>query len=165
MSKTSGTNKAYNIAYKLINNIMVRTDVPEEKEGCDWIKRTILLLLILLILPTYSFGGTISGYYTPGGYYGGHSGYYEWIDYCPQCHHYNCLANYHKGVNEITCVLCDADYDGCTGGDKHAGGAWAWLIPYVPKVEKVEPEPNEPPVIVKTPLEQMRDIYYNNKII
>jgi hypothetical protein len=35
MSKTSGTNKAYNIAYKLINNIMVRTDVPEENEGCD----------------------------------------------------------------------------------------------------------------------------------
>lgn len=122
-------------------------------------------MLILLILPTYSFGGTISGYYTPGGYYGGHSGYYEWIDYCPQCHNYNCLANYYKGVNEITCVICDADYDGCTGGDKHAGGAWAWLIPYVPEVEKVEPEPIEPPVIVKTPLEQMRDIYYNNKII
>lgn len=71
--------------------------------------------------------------------YGGHSGYYQWYDYCPQCHHYNCLGNYVKGVNEISCYACSADYDGCTGLDKSEGGARAELTRYYePKPEPVE---------------------------
>jgi len=32
MSQPFGTNKAYNMAYKLTNNIMVKTEIPKEKE-------------------------------------------------------------------------------------------------------------------------------------
>ena len=81
--------------------------------------------------------GTVSGYFHPGGMYGGYSGYYEWIDYCPNCGHYNCLLINPKGTyeGELTCGVCDSDFDGCTGADKHADGAWGWLSPYE------EPEP------------------------
>ena len=93
--------------------------------------------------------GTIEGYFMPGGMYGGHSGYYEWVDYCPQCGHHNCLMVNPKGTveGEITCSVCDSDYDGCTGADKHADGAWAWLTRYY----EPEPEPVIEQPIIQTP--------------
>jgi len=115
--------------------------------------------------------GTIEGYFIPSGMYGGHSGYYTWMDYCPLCHHYNCLLNNPKGTyeGEVTCGICDSDYDGTTGADKHGDGAWAFLIEYVepePIIEAPQPQTqSEPVVVVKSQLEQMRDIYNNNSII
>lgn len=69
----------------------------------------------------------------PGGMYGGESGYYYWEDYCPLCDHYGCLEVNPKGTyeGEVTCSVCDADYDGCTGYDKSGSGARARLIPAV----------------------------------
>jgi hypothetical protein len=71
----------------------------------------------------------IGGYFEPGGMYGGHSGHHYWINYCPLCGHYNCLENNPKGTDEgeLTCSICDSDYDGCTGADKNGGGARVWL--------------------------------------
>jgi len=71
----------------------------------------------------------------PSGYYGNHAGYYQWIDYCPLCHHRNCLSNNPKGTyeGEITCLKCSADYDGTSGADKHGHGARAWLLPFYPE--------------------------------
>jgi len=47
-----------------------------------------------------------------------------WKNWCPQCKRVGCLTDDPKGTgdHEITCDKskggCDADYDGCTGGDK-----------------------------------------------
>ena len=139
------------------------------------------MIVLLFGQTTYSINqediGVISGYFEPSGMYGGHSGYYDWVDYCPLCHHYNCLLNNPKGTyeGEITCGRCDADYDGTTGADKSGDGARAYLIPYE---EYVPPQNNttnitttnitqnvEAVVVVKSPLEQMVDIYNSNKII
>ena len=136
------------------------------------------MIVLLFGQTTYSINqediGVISGYFEPSGMYGGHSGYYQYIDYCPLCHHYNCLLNNPKGTyeGEITCGRCDADYDGTTGYDKSAGGARGQLERYY-KVEEIEPQqnnttnttPNVEPIVVRSPLEQMVDIYNNNKII
>lgn len=54
------------------------------------------------------------------------SGYeYKWynttfVNYCPVCGIYGCLQDNPKGVaeGELTCCLCDADFDGVTGTDK-----------------------------------------------
>ena len=48
--------------------------------------------------------------------------YYRiWINYCPNCHHYNCLLVNPKGVSEseLTCFICDSDFDGVTGKEKY----------------------------------------------
>ena len=52
---------------------------------------------------------------------------YQWyyrtfIDYCPNCHHYNCLLKNPKGVpeNEYTCAICDSDFDGVVGKEKYS---------------------------------------------
>jgi len=99
----------------------------------------------------------IGGYYYPGGHYGGTSGYYYWENYCPLCHHYNCLGNYVKGVNEISCYRCSADYDGCTGLDKAGGGARAELIRY--QEPTPEPTPTPPPTTEIQPAKTQIDIY------
>ena len=46
---------------------------------------------------------------------------FEWIDYCPNCHHYNCLLKNPKGVpeGEFTCGVCDSDYCAVTGKEKY----------------------------------------------
>lgn len=95
------------------------------------------------------------------------------MDYCPLCHHSNCLLDNPKGTHEgeITCGVCDADYDGTTGYDKNGGGSRGQLIQYeeeeVSVTQKVPLNPQPEPIMVvqKTPLEQMRDVYNNNKII
>jgi len=98
-----------------------------------------------------SSAGTVEGYFIPGGMYGGYSGYYVWEDYCPNCDHVNCLLVNPKGTyeGEITCAICDSDYDGTTGADKHANGAWGYLIEYV------EPEPEPEPVVVTAPVPEL----------
>lgn len=54
---------------------------------------------------------------------------YRWrtntfIDYCPHCHHYNCLRNVHKWQakyeQELTCKRCSADFCGVTGKEKYS---------------------------------------------
>ena len=48
--------------------------------------------------------------------------YRTFIDYCPNCKHYNCLLKNPKGVpeNEYTCAICDSDYDGVVGKEKYS---------------------------------------------
>lgn len=91
------------------------------------------MALLLTLSPVSAT--TISGYFIPGGMYGGTSGYYEWINYCPNCGNYDCLLLNPKGTveGELSCAICDSDFDGCTGADKHADGAWGWLTPYTPE--------------------------------
>ena len=47
--------------------------------------------------------------------------YRTFIDYCPNCHHYNCLLKNPKGVpeREYTCAICDSDFDGVVGKEKY----------------------------------------------
>lgn len=101
-------------------------------------KAVTIAALVLCALPVSS-ASSIGGYFMPGGMYGGESGYYYWEDYCPLCDHYGCLLMNPKETyeGEVTCSICDADYDGCTGYDKSGSGARARLIPAV--LEK-EPE-------------------------
>lgn len=113
--------------------------------------------------------GTVGGYFKPGGMYGGYSGYHEWIDYCPLCDHYSCLMVNPKGTieGEVTCAFCDADFDGCTGYDKHGGGARARLYRYVPEPEPEpvpEPEP-EPIPIELSPWEKAHQCFRENEIL
>jgi len=121
----------------------------------------------MVILPQCYGTNTIEGYFHPGGMYGGYTGYYTYMDYCPLCHHHNCLLLNPKGTyeGEITCSHCDADYDGCTGYDKHGGGARARLEryyepePVVPEMEPTQPVP-EP-----TPWEIAHHTYRNNALL
>ena len=48
--------------------------------------------------------------------------YRTWINYCPNCHHYNCLLVNPKGVpeKELTCGVCDSDFCGVTGKEKYS---------------------------------------------
>ena len=105
--------------------------------------KAALVVLILGALPVSS-ASSIGGYFIPGGMYGGSSGYHYWENYCPLCHHYGSLEVNPKGTyeGEITCAICDADYDGCTGYDKYEGGARAKLIP-AQKETKVETQAAE----------------------
>lgn len=45
-----------------------------------------------------------------------------WVDYCPNCHHYNCLLINPKGVpeRELTCGVCSSDFCGVTGKEKYS---------------------------------------------
>lgn len=47
---------------------------------------------------------------------------FVWVDYCPNCHHYNCLLKNPKGVpeGEYTCAICDSDYCAVTGKEKYS---------------------------------------------
>lgn len=48
----------------------------------------------------------------------------SFIDYCPHCHHYNCLVNKHKWQSryeqELTCKFCDSDFCGVCGKNKYS---------------------------------------------
>ena len=124
----------------------------------NYIKRNLykaaLVVLLLGALPISS-ASSIGGYFIPGGMYGGESGYYYWEDYCPLCDHYGCLLVNPKGTyeGEITCSICDADYDGCTGYDKSAYGARAQLIPATketPEPVNVTAQSTEEPAVLET---------------
>ena len=54
---------------------------------------------------------------------------YKWftrtyVNYCPNCHYYNCLGNKHKYGSryeqEITCFRCDSDYCVYDGHEKYS---------------------------------------------
>lgn len=54
---------------------------------------------------------------------------YRWftrtyVNYCPNCHHYNCLGNKHKSGSvyeqEITCFHCDSDFCVYDGKEKYS---------------------------------------------
>lgn len=59
---------------------------------------------------------------------GCNNGYYwhkrSFVDYCPHCHHYNCLVNKHKWQSqyeqELTCKICDSDFCGVCGKTKYS---------------------------------------------
>lgn len=81
--------------------------------------KAVFVALILCAL-LVSSASSIGGYFIPGGMYGGESGYHYWENYFPLCHNHGCLEVNPKGTyeGEITCSVCDADYDGCSGYDK-----------------------------------------------
>lgn len=64
------------------------------------------------------------------------NGYYwyerTFTNYCPNCHHYNCLGNKHKygarHEQEITCFRCDSDFCGVCGKEKYS-----WSHKYLTK--------------------------------
>ena len=117
----------------------------------DEIKKLLVFFLILIFIQTAS-ASTISGSGYTSGYGEGYYVHYSFYNYCPLCGGIDCLDTYVKGVNEITCLHCDADYS-YSGRDKYGGGARAWLTPYYkPKAEPVpEPDPiPEPEVEVPT---------------
>lgn len=47
-----------------------------------------------------------------------------YVNYCPNCHHYNCLGNKHKWASrhekEITCFRCDSDFCINCGKEKYS---------------------------------------------
>jgi hypothetical protein len=89
---------------------------------------------------TTSGVGVVSGEgYTTGVSEGWYT-HYAFLNYCPNCGHYNCLIRGLKRNDELTCIYCDSDYS-FSGREKvyHSG---AWLTPYYP-----EPEPE--PVVSK----------------
>ena len=47
-----------------------------------------------------------------------------YVNYCPNCHHYNCLGNKHKRgavyEKEITCFRCDSDFCVNCGKEKYS---------------------------------------------
>ena len=48
--------------------------------------------------------------------------YRTFVDYCPNCRHYNALLKNPKSVpeNEYTCRFCDSDFDGVVGKEKYS---------------------------------------------
>jgi hypothetical protein len=92
---------------------------------------------------------------------------YSFINYCPLCHHYNTLETYVKGVNEITCTYCDADYS-YSGHDKHEGYSRAWLTPYVepePMPENLTTNTTTLTTTTLTPLERAKQCLLLNELI
>ena len=45
-----------------------------------------------------------------------------WVNYCPNCKHYNVLLSNPKGVpeRELTCKRCSSDFCGVTGKEKYS---------------------------------------------
>ena len=126
---------------------------PTTKEGSDPIKRLLLLFLITLLitLPVASassaYNITVTSKYvkatakcscgsSTGTYHTYHIG--TFLNYCPQCHHHNCLIWNPKGTveGEWTCKYCDCDY--CAGdGKEKISGSDLWLRYY--HVSKAKP--------------------------
>ena len=48
--------------------------------------------------------------------------YREYVNYCPNCHHYGTLRKNPKGVpeREYTCARCSSDFCGCCGKEKYS---------------------------------------------
>ena len=48
--------------------------------------------------------------------------YREFVNYCPNCHHYGTLRKNPKGVpeREYTCCRCSSDFCGCCGKEKYS---------------------------------------------
>ena len=48
----------------------------------------------------------------------------KYVNYCPNCHHWNCLGNKHKRgavhEKEITCFRCDSDFCIYCGKEKYS---------------------------------------------
>lgn len=48
----------------------------------------------------------------------------KYVNYCPNCHHWNCLGNKHKRgavhEKEISCFRCDSDFCICCGKEKYS---------------------------------------------
>jgi hypothetical protein len=120
-----------------------------------------------MVLLPYSHGtNTITGEGYTSGYGEGYYTTYAFYNYCPLCGATDCLERYVKGVGELTCTWCDADYS-YSGRDKYAGGCRAWLEPVI--LEQQEP-PETSPVIPEqqnqlTPLEKAYNTYNVHKII
>ena len=65
--------------------------------------------------------GVGEGYYTQ----------YAFYNYCPLCHHTNCLERGLKRHDEITCYKCDADYS--FSGKEKLYNPRGYLVPFYPE--------------------------------
>jgi hypothetical protein len=98
------------------------------EEPPTWPKLIAILIIATILISSCNFSfaaekNTISGKFKPSGVYdGGYS--YTWhygsfINYCPNCHHYNTLGIWkHCPERQISCYNCDSDYSGVTGYEK-----------------------------------------------
>jgi hypothetical protein len=124
---------------------------------------------MFLLLPAASAADVISGSGYTSGYGEGYYTSYSFINYCPLCGAYGTLETYVKGVNEITCTRCDADYS-YSGRDKWEGGERAWLTTYYepePTTTSAEiaPVQTAPPEPAKTPIEIYQSLLSTYRII
>lgn len=101
--------------------------MSDDSDSGSRLIKLFLPILFLFLLVGSVHGGVVSGYFKPSvaSGYSYHWYHREWGDYCPACHHTDCLLVNPKGVpeSELTCSVCGADYCGVTGLDK-GGGRW-----------------------------------------
>jgi hypothetical protein len=164
----SGTIPTYHIEpfkvqYTFLNQIKYK-----KYEGCDLIENysklyytTLIILLALLISPTYASPDIITGSgYSSAVNEGWYVDQYMFYNYCPHCHHIDCLVRGLKRNDELTCVFCDADYS-FSGREKVYQNPY-YLEPYTPEpvVSKTETPPPEP-----TPWQKAHTCFKNNQIM
>lgn len=137
-------------------------------EECFIERKTIYsLLLLTIILGVGSANATDCEIITGSGYSSGvnegwYVHHYSFYNYCPHCHHYNCLGRGVKRYDEITCTQCDADYS-FSGKEKVYRYPY-YLEPYTPEpvticdnLSQVQPEP--------TPWQKAHACFQSNEIL
>ena len=107
----------------------------------DPIPRILILVFCLFTISfmvslPYAYGTntihkeSISGYFKPSSAYDSSWSYRwhqspKWLNYCPACHHYNCLGVWkYCPEKQISCYNCDCDYSGLSGYEKMPSPRW-----------------------------------------
>jgi hypothetical protein len=130
-----------------------------------------IIFCFIILLTTFAGVGSASAIdceiitgsgYSSGVNEGWHVDHYSFYNYCPHCHHINCLEVGLKRQDEITCNHCDADYS-FSGKEKVYRYPY-YLTPYIPepeptisKMETVQPEP--------TPWQKAHACFQTNEIL
>lgn len=109
------------------------SDMESDKISRHSRTASLIILAMLISIPA-SNASIIGGYFLPSGPNGDSYSYRwhykEWSNYCPACHRSGGLALNPKGTyeGELTCMYCDADFDGVSGLEKRNPPRWR-LIP------------------------------------
>lgn len=88
--------------------------------------------------------------------------HYSFYNYCPHCHHINCLEAGLKRYDEITCTHCDADYS-FSGKEKVYCYPY-YLEPYIPEPEPTVAE-NTTVQSEPTPWQKAHACFHTNEIL
>lgn len=102
----------------------------------------IAFFFVMLLSLNMCYGSVISGEGYTSGVNEGYYTHYSFINYCPLCGAHESLDIGVKRYDELTCVVCDADYS-FSGKDKTYKPR-AWLITYVPEEVVVPVEQPDP---------------------
>lgn len=139
--------------------------MSEDPPSPTWPKLIAILIFLAIILITccnFSFAAetnTISGYFKPSGVYDdqySHTWHYKsFINYCPNCGHYNCLGVWkYCPERQISCYNCDSDYSGVTGYEKmnpprsRLTRATVHKESTISKIENVEKKPSPREILI-----------------